>query len=83
MISPSNSQVRAGTSVDFTGSNFAPNETIIVTNNGQGVGTAHADSSGNFSTGSIPVNTSTGSQTYTFAGQTNGDSASATVTIVQ
>ncbi len=82
IISPANTTVSRGGSVDFTGRNFGNEESVIVTNgSGQTITTAHADGGGNFSTGSIGVPNTLGSMTYTFRGANSGITASATVTI--
>jgi hypothetical protein len=74
--------VRAGTTVDFGGRNFAPGEHVQVTANGNPVTTALADGGGNFTTGSLPVpNTPNTTETYTFTGMNSGVSRTVTLTI--
>jgi hypothetical protein len=82
-IMPQNATARAGTSIDFNGRGFWYDEPVIVTgNNGDTTVTARADSQGNFSTGSMPVRTSTGTQTFTFTGSWSGKVGTATVTVI-
>ncbi len=72
-IAPQNATVTAGTSIDFGGRNFAPNEPVMVSLNGQTVTTAQADGGGNFSTGSLPISSNaSGTLTYAFTGQNSG-----------
>lgn len=81
-IGPQNATVRAGTSMDFEGRNFAPNEPVTVSLNGQTVTTAQADGGGNFSTGSLPVSSNaSGTLTYTFTGQNSGTVLTGTITV--
>ncbi|MDE1874850.1 MAG: hypothetical protein KGI79_01980 [Patescibacteria group bacterium] len=81
-ITPNGVSVRNGTSVDFSGSGFWNNEPVNVMANGQIVSTARADGGGNFSTGSLPVDGTLGSQTYSFVGQWSGITGSATVRVI-
>lgn len=81
-IVPNNQTVRAGTTVDFTGRGFGREESVSVTRSGMLVTTAHADGSGNFSTGSLPVPTTTGPATYYFIGSNTDIFISSTITVV-
>ena len=81
VISSNNSSVRSGTSIDFTGRGYWGDEPVVVRSGGQTVTTAHADSAGNFSTGSLSVGSSTGNQTYTFTGSWSGITGQATVNV--
>jgi hypothetical protein len=69
-----------GSSIDFGGRNFAHEEQVNVSLNGTTITTAHADSSGNFSTGSLSLPSTAGTYTYTFTGA-KGDIATATVKV--
>lgn len=73
--------IRAGTSVDFTGRNWAAREQVQVSLNGSVVTTAQADDGGNFSTGSLAVGNAVGSMTYTFTGLTSGITRTVTVNV--
>lgn len=72
---------RAGGSIDFGGHDFAHETNVTVTLNGATVGSAHADSGGNFSTGSIALPTSPGTYTYSFVPANGGTATQATVTV--
>lgn len=81
-ISPeSGTSVRAGTSIDLGGRNFWPDEQVKVMNNGDLITTARADGGGNFTTGSLPVSRTTGTQTYTLVGVESGISRSTNITV--
>lgn len=79
---PQNATVRAGTNIDFNGRGFWADEQVYVMENGIIVATARADGGGNFSTGSLPVGTATGTFTVRFVGATSNLTGSATVTVV-
>lgn len=82
-ITPSNTQVREGTNVDFTGHDFGIEEGVTVTRGGTVVRTAHADNAGNFSTGSIATEGDAGeSETYTFKGMESNITATSTIQII-
>jgi len=70
-----------GSSVDFIGTNFGREEDVVVMSDGATIITAHADGSGNFSTGSIPVPTTNGSKTYTFVGLKSGITTTVTLSL--
>jgi hypothetical protein len=80
-ISPASQTLSRGQSLDFSGHNFGHEESVLVTQGGNTVTTAHADGGGNFSTGSISVPSSAGTYTFTFTGQSSGFSASSTITV--
>ncbi len=80
IITPSTATARAGTSIDFTGSNFDHEQTVTIKVNGTTLSSAHADGGGNFSTGSLSVTSTPGTYTYSFT-DTSGASASATVQV--
>ena len=81
MVTASNTIVAPGAHIDFNGRNFGHEESVVVTMGGTTVATAHADGGGNFSTGSITIPMTTGSQTYTFTGQNSGTSATVTIIV--
>jgi hypothetical protein len=80
-ITPENSSSRAGTNIDFNGRGFWADEQVTITMDGQLIGSARADSQGNFSTGSITVPRSSGSYTYTFRGDWSGMMGTASVNV--
>ncbi|MBI5134016.1 MAG: hypothetical protein HZA81_01360 [Candidatus Taylorbacteria bacterium] len=83
-VSPQGASVRAGTSIDFSGRGFWYDEPVRVTDaSGAVVGTARADGGGNFSTGSLPVSSATGSRSYTFTGGWSGMSKTVSFTVTQ
>jgi hypothetical protein len=82
-LTPSNASVRAGTSIDFNGRGFGADEPVSVMESGTIIATAHADSAGNFSTGSLPVSNTLGSRTYTFVGSRSGLTGTATYKVTQ
>jgi hypothetical protein len=71
----------AGGSIDFGGHTFGHEQDVTISLNGSTVAVAHADSGGNFSTGSISLPTTPGTYTYVFTEQNSGHSASATITV--
>lgn len=79
---PQSATVRAGTSIDFNGRGFWPDEQIYVMENGIIVATARADGGGNWSTGSLPVGTATGSYAVKFVGASSNLVGWSTVTVV-
>jgi hypothetical protein len=82
MIDFNNKTARAGTTVDWGGRNFCPEEDVTVQVGSTTVETAHADNGGNFSTGSLPVpNTPNTTETFNFRGARCGDTATATLNI--
>lgn len=80
-VTPQNATVRAGTSVDLNGRGFGADEQVYVTENGIIMSTARADSAGNFSTGSLPVGSATGTFTVKLVGATSNKVGWATVTV--
>ncbi len=62
-----------GTSISFTGSGFAPNETVAVTFNGNAIASATASSTGAFSYSYTPSLTATNAS-FVFTGETSGAS---------
>lgn len=81
-ISPNNFQVRSGTTVDFTGRNWGFRESVTVSVGGNIIRTALADDEGNFSTGSITVGTTLGTETYTFHGLNTGTTLTQNIQII-
>ncbi len=82
-VSNNSQSARLGTNVDFTGHGFWANEPVEVSTNGSMTTTARADSMGNFSTGSMPVQSTTGNQTFTFRGSWSGMTATGMVNVTQ
>jgi hypothetical protein len=80
-VTPENSTVTPQQHIDFNGRDFNHEEDVTVTENGSSIETVHADGGGNFSTGSLTAPATPGTYTYTFTGNTYGDTASATVTV--
>lgn len=74
--------VRAGTTVDFGGHNFASEEHINVMRGGVTVGSAFTNLAGGFSTGSMAVPNTPGTYIYTFVGVTSGKNISVTLTVI-
>jgi hypothetical protein len=70
-VSPSSWYIAPGTTLSFSGSGFAPNEVVTVSN---GASTT-ANSSGNFASAggsTVPLNARNSTQTYTLHGATSG-----------
>jgi hypothetical protein len=80
MIEQHGKTYAAGSSIDFSGRYFMPNQNVIVSLNGQTLRTAYADGGGNFTTGSMSLPSTAGTYTYHFAGS-KGDSVNATITV--
>lgn len=80
-VSPDSYYKVPGSTVVFNGSHFAPNENVTIASNGSTVSSISANSSGNFTTGSITVPYESGRQTYTFTGSTSGISFPVGLTI--
>ncbi|MDB5188299.1 MAG: hypothetical protein JWO50_819 [Candidatus Kaiserbacteria bacterium] len=83
MVSPADTSVHIGGGLNFGGSQFGHEESVLVTLNGATVTQAHADGGGNFSTGSLNAPWTPGVYTYTFKGLTSNILGSATVTVTQ
>jgi hypothetical protein len=81
-ISPASVTLSAGSSIDFNGRGFAPEEHIVITRSGTTIGTAHADGGGNFSTGSMTLGSATSTATILFTGS-SGTTAQSNVTFSQ
>jgi hypothetical protein len=82
-VSPSTYYSQPGTPISFTGTGFAPNETIDVSLNGSQVGTETANSMGNLksiSSYTLPFGTTAD---FTFNGLTSGASSSVNVGLAQ
>lgn len=82
-VTAGNSSVRAGSSVNFGGRNFGSEESVSIMLNGAQVGTAHADGSGNFSTGSMSAPTTPGMYVYTLKGAVSGATGTVTINVTQ
>jgi hypothetical protein len=83
MITPGTSSVKVGGGINFGGSQFGHEESVLVMLNGSTVTRAHADGGGNFSTGSMNAPLTPGMYTYTFKGVTSNILGSATVMVSQ
>jgi hypothetical protein len=81
-IYPETASIRSGTNVDFNGRGFWAGEDVVVSRSGQTVAVGHADGGGNFSTGSLPVGSVLGSQTYSFRGSWSGLAGTSVIQIV-
>ena len=79
-ITPSSGTFSQGATVDFGGRNFAPEQNVQISLNGQNVGSAHSDGGGNFSTGSMTLPNTPGTYTYSFSNG-NGGSVTSNVTV--
>ena len=75
-VTPSTWYTAPGSQASFTGSGFAANETVNITLNGSGVGSAVTNGSGNFSTGNITIPVTATSAHFVFTGSTSGATAS-------
>lgn len=81
MIEPASRTIQPGSSVDFGGRNFAADEPVMVTLNGQWVANARADGGGNFTTGSVRMPTTSGIYVYTIRGLNSGISLQSTIVV--
>lgn len=77
VVQPSNYYVVPGSTVNFTGQHFQPNEPITIS--GPGSSNTTADGGGSFTTANFSVPTSGGNQTYIFTGQNSHSSYSVTI----
>lgn len=81
-VSPSSWWVMPGTPISFTGSGFAPGETVTISSGTTNVGSAIADSSGNFTSATSTIAFgSSGNKTYKFVGANSGATASVSITV--
>ena len=79
VVDPSSYYVVPNGTVSFNGKNFAPQENIVVKNNGSAVATAQAGRTGNFTIAGLSVPAQAGNQTYIFSGQKSGASYPVTI----
>lgn len=84
-VSPNSWYILPGQTISFTGTGFAPNESIQATYNNATIGSTTTNASGSFTLGgvSLPLSLHNTTASVTFKGATSGASASATLTIGQ
>jgi hypothetical protein len=84
LITPTSYYVQSGSSLGFTGMGFAPGETITLSNGLTTLGTATADSFGNFPTTTITTTFGLDrDETYNFSGNASGAVGSITVRVAK
>src|SRR5882724_4509032 len=67
MVSPSSWYIQPGATLSWTGSGYAPNEVVSVSQNGSQIASFNADSNGNFTAmGGVPVPFSAHGSTQTY-----------------
>lgn len=82
-VSPSTYYATPGTAITFTGSGFAPNESLSLSLNDANIGTEKADAKGNFTSTGTYILPFAKSASYVFTGAVSGGSSTMNIGLAQ